>query len=245
MKYSLFKKEVAPSWEEAKEKFLESASYDENRINQKYKDVFPYDYNPKFHFVYEGEITGPYIIQPDFTLYFLNDREQIEKGYKSLRTGEILDGDKIINIPSPGSFYEWENMEWVLNIDKKKSALLTEIEREKKSFLENGFLWDGKYQQKCRPSIDIPFIRESLENFNLIPNYTQVWYFSNYPEGYTFASKDEFLKVRNMGMIFVGTIFKIESELKLEINNIQSKEDLIENVRGEYLNKLKEFKLPE
>lgn len=113
MKYNLLKKETADTWEEAKKKLIKSISLDENRIGEKYEKAFPYDYDPKVHFVYEGELTGPYIIQPDFTLYFLNDREQVEKGYKILGIGEILEGDKIKNIPSPGGFYMWDSDLWI------------------------------------------------------------------------------------------------------------------------------------
>ncbi|MEI6856015.1 hypothetical protein [Psychrilyobacter sp.] len=113
MKYNLLKKEAAPTWELAKEKLIKSIFLDENRINGEYVKAFPYDYNPEVHVVYEGELKGPYIIQPDFTIYFLNDREQIEKGYQSLRTGEILEGDKIKIIPSPGQFYTWAGNVWI------------------------------------------------------------------------------------------------------------------------------------
>jgi len=115
MRYSLLKKEPANTWELAKEKLIKSISLDENRIDGKYETAFPYDYDPKIHFVYEGEITEPYIIQPDFTLYFLNDREQIEKGYKALGIGEVLEGDKVKTILSPGQFYIWSGNEWIYN----------------------------------------------------------------------------------------------------------------------------------
>jgi hypothetical protein len=115
MRYNLLKKEPANTWKLAKEKLIKSISLDENRIDGKYEIAFPYDYDPKIHFVHEGEITGPYTIQSDFTLYFLNDIEQIEKGYKNLRIGEILEENKIKMIPSPGKFYTWTNNVWIYN----------------------------------------------------------------------------------------------------------------------------------
>lgn len=115
MKYNLFKKEAAPTWEEAKEKHIKSVSLDEKRINGKYEKAFPYDYDPEVLFVHEGELTEPYTIQPDFTLYFLNDREQIENGYKVLGIGEILEGDQIKTISSPGEFYTWNISAWIYN----------------------------------------------------------------------------------------------------------------------------------
>lgn len=115
MRYNLFKKEVANTWELAKEKHIKSSSLNENRINKKYEKVFPYDYDPKIYFVHEGKLTGPFTIQPDFSLYFLNDREQIEKGYKILGIGEILEGDVINRIPSPGQFHIWSTNNWFYN----------------------------------------------------------------------------------------------------------------------------------
>lgn len=115
MKYNLFKKEAADTWEEAKEKHIKSISLDGDRINGKYERAFPYNYDPEIHFVYEGELIDPYTILSDFTLYFLNDREQIEKGYKVLGVGEILKGDKIKKLPSPGKFYTWSGRTWIYN----------------------------------------------------------------------------------------------------------------------------------
>ncbi|MCS5421238.1 MULTISPECIES: hypothetical protein [Psychrilyobacter] len=249
MIYNLFKKEAAPTWQEAKLKLITSQSFDENRIGKKYDKAFPpgykYAYDEKNHFVYEGDLTEPYIIQSDFTLYFLNDREQIEKGYRVLRIGEILEEDKIKTIPSPGMFYEWEGMEWVLNIEAKRRSLFSEIEIEKGKLLENGFLWKGEYQQRCRAEKDLPYIRETLENFDLIPNYSLKWYFSNLPEGYSFSNKEEFLELRNNGMIFTGEVFKMESELKFKINSAITSEDLTLNIKEEYKKGLVGFILPE
>lgn len=135
MRYNLLKKEAAPTWEEAKEKYIKSVFLNEKRINGKYEKAFPYDYDPEVNFVHEGEITGPYTIQPDFTLYFLNDREQIEKGYKALGNGEILEGDKIKAIPSPGEFYTWNTNIWIYDkqreidsINNRIKAIETDLE---------------------------------------------------------------------------------------------------------------------
>ena len=127
MRYNLLKKETANTWEEAKEKYIKSFSLNEKRINGKYEKAFPYDYDPEVHFVYEGELTGPYIIQPDFTLYFLNDREQIEKGYKVLGIGEILEGDKIKKIPSPGEFYTWNTNTWIYDKQREIDSINNRI----------------------------------------------------------------------------------------------------------------------
>ena len=115
MRYNLFKKEPAPTWEEAKENHIKSVSLAEDRINGEYEKAFPYDYDPEIHFVYEGELTRSYIIQSNFTLYFLSDREQVEKGYKVLGIGEILERDKIKVISSPGEFYIWNDNTWIYN----------------------------------------------------------------------------------------------------------------------------------
>ncbi|MGB6129125.1 MAG: hypothetical protein WBG30_10270 [Psychrilyobacter sp.] len=115
MRYNLLKKEATPTWEEAKEKLIKSIFLNENRVGEEYIKAFPYDYDPEIHFVHEGELTKPYIIQPDFTLYFLNEREQVEKGYKVLGDGEIIEGDTIKIIPSPTPFYEWKVDKWVYN----------------------------------------------------------------------------------------------------------------------------------
>ncbi|WP_028856941.1 hypothetical protein [Psychrilyobacter atlanticus] len=135
MKYNLFKKEPAPTWEEAKEKHIKSVSLDENRIDGKYEKAFPYDYDPEIHFVYEGELVEPYTIQSDFTLYFLNDREQIEKGYKILGIGEILEDNMIKTIPSPGEFYTWNANIWIYDkqseidsINNRIKAIETDLE---------------------------------------------------------------------------------------------------------------------
>ncbi|UUV17384.1 hypothetical protein NRK67_00660 [Fusobacteria bacterium ZRK30] len=127
MKYNLLKKEAANTWELAKEKHIKSVSLDKNRINRKYEKAFPYDYDPEVHFVYEGKLTGPYIIQPDFTLYFLNDREQIEKGYKALGIGEILEGNKIKIIPSPGEFYTWNTNTWIYDKQREINSINNRI----------------------------------------------------------------------------------------------------------------------
>lgn len=245
MRYNLFKKEPANTWGLAKEKHIKSVSLDENRIRGEYEKVFPYDYDPTIHFVHEGEITESYIIQPDFTLYFFNDKEQIEKGYKILGIGEILDKNKIKTIPSPGEFCQWKEGKWIFDTERKKMSLLSEIEDKKRKILEKGFLWNEKYQQRCRAEKDIPFIRETLENFDLISNYKAIWYFSNHPAGYLFDSREKFLKVRNSGMIFIGEVFKIESELKLKINSAVVVEDLAFNVKEEYNKGLEGFTLPE
>jgi hypothetical protein len=135
MEYHLFKKEPASSWEGAKEKHIKSTALDENRINGKYEKAFPYNYDPEINFVYEGRITGPFTIQSDFTLYFLNDREQIEKGYKVLGTGEILEGDAINSILSPGEFYTWNDDTWtydrqleIESINSKIKTIETDLE---------------------------------------------------------------------------------------------------------------------
>ena len=137
MKYNLFKKEPANTWELAKEKLIKSVSLDANRINGEYKKAFPYDYNPETHFVSEGELTGPYTIQPDFTLYFLNDREQIEKGNRTLGIGEILEGDVINSIPSPGQFHIWSTNAWIYNkqleidsINNRIKSIETDLENK-------------------------------------------------------------------------------------------------------------------
>lgn len=113
MRYNLLKKEPANTWEKAKKNHIKSISLDGNRVDGKYETAFPYDYDSEVHFVYEGELTKPYTIQPNFTLYFLNDREQLEKGYKVLGTGEILEGNEIKIIPSPGQFYTWAGNVWI------------------------------------------------------------------------------------------------------------------------------------
>lgn len=133
MRYNLFKKKPAPTWEEAKENYIKSVFLAEDRINGEYEKAFPYDYDSKVNYVYEGELTGPYIVQPDFTLYFFNDREQVKKGYKVLGIGEILEGDKIKNISSPGEFYEWKEDTWIYNKEMEVESIenkIRGIERE-------------------------------------------------------------------------------------------------------------------
>jgi hypothetical protein len=127
MRYNLLKKEPANTWELAKEKLIKSISLDENRIDGKYEIAFPYDYDPKIHFVHKGEITGPYTIQADFTLYFLNNIEQIEKGYRNLRTGEIIEGDTIKIIPPPSPFYEWKESQWIQNKELEIESIENKI----------------------------------------------------------------------------------------------------------------------
>jgi len=127
MKYNLFEKEAAPTWELVKEKLIKSISLDENRINSEYAIAFPYHYNPEIHFVYEGELTEPYIIQPDFTLYFLNEREQVEEGYRVLGTGEILEGNKVKTIPSSGQFYIWDGNAWIYDKQREINSINNRI----------------------------------------------------------------------------------------------------------------------
>ncbi|MGB6127883.1 MAG: hypothetical protein WBG30_03960 [Psychrilyobacter sp.] len=242
MKYNLFEKEAAPTWELAKEKLIKSKTT--TRYNGEFETIFPYNYNEKNTFVYEGELTGPFRIEEDFTIYFYSDRECIELGYRFLGVGEKLVGDKIINVPSIGQYYEWKEEKWVYNISPHKIDLIAKIEKEKDEILSGGFLWNGKYQQRCRAEKDLPYIRETLENFELIPNYSLKWYFSNLPEGYSFNNKEEFLGLRNDGMIFIGDVFKIESELKLKINSARAIEDLAFSVEEEYNKGLVGFTLP-
>lgn len=128
MRYNLFEKKKASSWEEAQKKLLKSAELNEERIGKNYKEAFPYDYNPEFNFVYEGELTGPYRIEEDFSLYFYNDREQVELGYRLLGEGEILEGDNIKQISSPSQFHKWSGEEWLYDVELKRKYLNDEIQ---------------------------------------------------------------------------------------------------------------------
>lgn len=131
MRYNLFKKEAAPTWEEAKKKLIKSKNT--TRYDGKFETIFPYDYDPKLTFICMGEITEPYTILPDFTLYFLNDREQVEKGYRVLGAGEIIEGSAIAIIPSPNPFYEWKVNRWVYNREMEIDSIeekIRGIERE-------------------------------------------------------------------------------------------------------------------
>lgn len=74
-----------------------------------------------------GEITEPYTILPDFTLYFLNDREQVEKGYRILGVGEVIEGNAIAVIPSPSLFYEWKIDRWIYNKEMEIDSIESKI----------------------------------------------------------------------------------------------------------------------
>lgn len=131
MRYNLFKKEAAPTWEKAKKKLIKSKNT--ARYDGKFETVFPYDYDPKLTFIWMGEITKPFTILPDFTLYFLNDREQVEKGYRVLKAGEVIEGDAIKIIPSPSPFYEWKEGRWIYNREMEINSIedkIRGIERE-------------------------------------------------------------------------------------------------------------------
>ncbi|GLI54763.1 hypothetical protein PM10SUCC1_02780 [Propionigenium maris DSM 9537] len=128
MKYNLFERKIATSWEEAEKKLLKSTDLDGERIDEDYKKAFPYDYNPEIHFIYKGELTGPYRIEKDFSLYFYNDREQVELRYRFLGEGEILEGDNIKQVPSPSPFHNWNGEEWVYDIELERKYLNGKIQ---------------------------------------------------------------------------------------------------------------------
>ena len=127
MRYNLFKKESASSWEIAKEKFIKSTSLDSDRIGEDYKRAFPYDYNSDIHFIYEGELNAPYRIEDGYSIYFYSEREQVELGYRLLGEGEILEGDNIKQIPTPSPFHSWNGEEWVYDVELKRVYLNDEI----------------------------------------------------------------------------------------------------------------------
>ncbi len=133
MRYNLFEKEAAPDWETAKERLIKSTSLDHERIGEDYKKAFPYDYDPNIHFVYEGNITAPYKINEDMTLYFYTDKEQAEKGYRLLRDGERIEFGELIVVPSPGNDYRWYQGKCILERDYLIAigAITVESEKEK------------------------------------------------------------------------------------------------------------------
>ncbi|GLI57372.1 hypothetical protein PM10SUCC1_28860 [Propionigenium maris DSM 9537] len=132
MRYNLFKKEAASSWEVAKEKLMKSTSLNPERIGEDYKKAFPYDYNPEVHFVFEGDLTTPYRIEEDFSITFYNERELVEQGYRVLTDGEFLEGDNIRYIHSPGKFYEWNGTEWTYSAELERVFLNSEIQATEK-----------------------------------------------------------------------------------------------------------------
>lgn len=128
MRYNLFKKETASDWEAAKKKLLKSTSLNEERIAGDYKEAFPYIYKEEEHFVFEGELAGPYKIVEDLSIYFYTDKECIELGYRTLGIGEVLEEEKIVYIPSPGQYYKWEQGKWVYDADLERVSLNSKIQ---------------------------------------------------------------------------------------------------------------------
>ncbi len=129
MRYNLFLKEEATSWEVAKTKHIKSAILNEERIKKDYKKAFPYIYNPDKHFVYEGELTVPYRITKSLEIIFYTDKESVEARYKVLGAGEVLEGDEIKIIPSPGAFHAWEYSKWEYKVELERQHLSSSIEQ--------------------------------------------------------------------------------------------------------------------
>ncbi len=225
MRYNLFLKGEASTWEEAKKRLIESISLDEKRVGEDYGVAFPGVYNEKEHFVYEGELTGPYKVTESLEVVFYTDRESVEAGYRTLGVGEVLEEDDIKVIPSPGAYHTWRNTKWEYNIYPHRAALLAEVETEKERRLTEGFNWNG-YQQRCRPDKDVPYQREMIENFKEIESFQVHWAFSNTPERYLFTNLEEFLNLRNKGQYFTETIFSFEELLKVTIENAATWEEL-------------------
>ncbi len=225
MRYNLFLKGEASTWEEAKKRLIESISLDAERVAENYGVAFPGVYNEKEHFVYEGELTGPYKVTESLEIVFYSDRESVEAEYRTLGVGEVLEGDNIRVIPSPGAFHEWESPEWVYNIEQHREVLLNEVELEKERRLTEGFNWNG-YQQRCRPDKDVPYQREMIENFKEIESFQVHWAFSNTPKRYLFTTLEEFSDLRNKGQYFTETVFSFEELLKVTIENATTVEEL-------------------
>lgn len=203
-------------------------------------------YDPALHIVHEGSL-------PRFPTYDhgkdlireMTDTELAITGNRTLKPGEKIVNGQLTYTPSPGDDYDWNDSEWVYPLEKKKREFMAEVEKEKARILSEGFLWQGTYQQRCRAEKDIPYIRETLENFNLIPEYSVKWFFTSHPEGYDFTTQDGFLSLRNEGMLFTDKVFRAESGLKLRIRSAALPEDLAFGVREEYLKGLDEFAIPE
>lgn len=140
MKYNLFLKEPADTWELAKEKLIKSISLDESRIDGKYEKAFPYDYDPEVHFVYEGELK-PFKILSDFSLYFYTDKEQALNGYRELKDGETITNGELNYTESPGEGHRWHNDTWLtdrqygivtgsINLETEKEKARAQREKE-------------------------------------------------------------------------------------------------------------------
>lgn len=200
-------------------------------------------YDETLHIIHEGNSLSFPVIDNDIVRE-MTDTELVLSGNRVLRDGEKIEDGELMVISSPGSDYTWDGVQWIFKIEEKKISLLAEVEKEKARLLADGFLWKGLYQQRCRAEKDIPYIRETLENFNLIPEYSVKWFFSSHPEGYNFTTQEEFIVLRNQGMFFTGEVFRIESELKLRISSAAGTEDLAFNVEEEYNKGLAGFTLP-
>lgn len=225
MRYNLFLKGKASTWEEAKKRLIESISLAEERVGEDYGVAFPGAYDEKKHFVYEGELPGPYRLTESLEVVFYTDRESVEAGYRTLGVGEVLEGDNIKVIPSPGAYHTWRDSSWQYDIAPHKASLLSEIETEKERRLTEGFNWNG-YQQRCRPDKDVPYQREMIENFKEIESFQVHWAFSNTPKRYLFTTLEEFKDLRDKGQYFTGTIFSFEELLKVTIENATSEDEL-------------------
>lgn len=112
MRYNLFKKETADTWEDAKNKLIESICLNGNRVGKDYKLAFPRVYDKKIHFVYEGELK-PFKILRDFSLHFYTDEECAALGYRQLKDGEIITDGKLQVIENPGEGYRWTGTQWL------------------------------------------------------------------------------------------------------------------------------------
>ncbi len=148
MIYNLIKKEATNDYLKARELIIKSSTLDENRIQDEYSKAFPYDYDPKENFVVKGDLIEPFIIEEDFTIKFLTDREQIKKNIKSLQEGEILEGDNIVSKPQPSQYHTWNGMEWVFSKKDEIKKDLTIKLAEYRHKVQEKYTYLGKHTQR-------------------------------------------------------------------------------------------------
>lgn len=190
-----------------------------------YKKLFP-QYKEEDHIVHEGEALKFPVITPDGLVREMTHAELALNGDRNLIDGEKIADGVLTFISKPSDLHKFINGEWVYQINDVIDDKIKEVDSIKSKLLSNGYRWNTSYIQRCRPEKDIPLIRETIESFKSVPNYTIKWYFTNQIEGYLFTTIDEFEDMRSNGMVFLKKIFDVESELKIAITNCTTQQEI-------------------